>query len=162
MPPNRAAWLTTPKARHFTVQPAPYTSPASNEVVVKTSAIAINPVDWKVQDEGSFPLTYPAIIGEDIAGEIVEIGSSTSRFKKGDRVLGFAVALSSKRPCDGAFQQYVVLRENLVTKIPDGLQFEKAAVMPLAVATAASVFFSKDKLGLDYPSLEPTAKGRSF
>lgn len=160
MSSNQAAWLTAPKALNFTVRAAPYTPPASNEVIVKTSAIAINPVDWMIQDEAAFPLTYPAIIGEDIAGEVVEIGSSASRFKKGDRVLGFAISLSSKRPCDGAFQEYVVLRENLATKIPDGMAFEKAAVMPLAVATASCILFSKDKLGLDYPSLEPTAKGK--
>lgn len=29
---------------------------------------------------------YPNILGEDIAGEVVEIGAEVTRFKKGDRV----------------------------------------------------------------------------
>ncbi|KAF2741236.1 zinc-binding oxidoreductase CipB [Polyplosphaeria fusca] len=99
-------------------------------------------------------IKYPFILGSDVSGEVVEIGSGISRFKVGDRVLGHAVGPDkrSNRAREGGFQEYVVLRENLMSAIPDSLSYEKACVLPLAVSTAASGMFMKDYLGLQHPT----------
>jgi len=57
---------------------------------------------------------------------------------------------------EGAFQQYSVVLERVAVPIPNGMSFEDASVLPLAVSTAASGLFQKDQLGLQLPSL--TAK----
>lgn len=84
---NKAAWLTERKAKPFKVDHAPMPTPEADEVVVKNSAVAVNPVDWKIQEAGYFVEKFPNILGTDVAGEIVEVGSSVTNFKKGDRVL---------------------------------------------------------------------------
>lgn len=48
--------------------------------------LALNPVDWKIQKEGIFLENYPAVVGSDASGEVVELGEGVTSFKKGDRV----------------------------------------------------------------------------
>jgi NADPH:quinone reductase-like Zn-dependent oxidoreductase len=49
-------------------------------------ASALNPVDWKVQKYGNPITIYPAVIGSDSSGEVVEVGEGVTNFIKGDRV----------------------------------------------------------------------------
>ena len=164
VPSNKAVWLPAKQAR-LVIQAAPYTSPRENEIVVKNRAVAINPIDWITQSMGSitFPWTrYPFILGSDVAGEVVEVGSSVSRFRVGDRVLGHAVAADKKRndPAEGGFQEYTVLLENMAARIPETLRYEDAVVLPLALSTASCGLFQKDQLGLQYPSAHPEPNGK--
>lgn len=87
MPRNQAAWLVKPKSHPLDVAEAPYNPPAADEIVLRSSAIAINPVDWKQQDVDLFIPSYPAIIGCDVAGVVEEVGERVIRFKKGDTVI---------------------------------------------------------------------------
>lgn len=66
---------------------AEYPKPDAEQILVKNHAIAISPVDWKVQDYGLFIQNWPAVLGTDIVGEVVQVGSNVTKFKKGDRVL---------------------------------------------------------------------------
>jgi NADPH:quinone reductase-like Zn-dependent oxidoreductase len=159
---NIALWLPKRGAR-FEVGSAPCTPPAANEVVVRARAIAVNPVDglpgflYRV----ILPwLTFPAVVGSDVAGEVVEVGPGVTRLRPGDRVLGhaFGVEKSQNRPAEGAFQHYVVLMQHMVSPIPGSLSFEKAAVLPLALSTAASGLFQKDQLGLALPGADPAGR----
>lgn len=83
---NRAAYLDG-KGQPFRVADAPMPKPKPDHVVVKNHAIAINPVDWKVQDYGVFIQQWPTILGCDVAGEVAEVGSEVKGFKVGDRVV---------------------------------------------------------------------------
>jgi len=159
MPTNSAAWL---KAEHtpLEVGPAPYTPPGADQIVVRNHAVAINPLEWIIQVAGNLTyrwLTYPTVIGSDVAGEVVEVGSAVTRFRVGDRVLGHAVGTDkdSNRAAEGAFQLYPVVLERMAAPIPDALSFEDAAVLPLAVSTAACGLFQTDQLGLRHPSGTP-------
>jgi NADPH:quinone reductase-like Zn-dependent oxidoreductase len=162
MPPNTAAWLTSEKSR-LEVKPAPYTPPPSNEIVIKTGAVAVSFVDWATQAMGIFPLQYPTIIGNDIAGEVFDVGSSVTRFKKGDRVLAHApFMMGSLATPEAAFQQYVVCLPHLAAQIPSSVSFEQAATMPLAITTASAGLFEKENLGLKHPSLSPKPTGKTL
>lgn len=80
MPTNTAAWSEA-KGAKLVVKPAPYTSPRANEIVVRNHAVAINPRDWIIQVAGHAAyrwLTYPFILGADLAGEVVEVGSAVT------------------------------------------------------------------------------------
>lgn len=167
MPSNAAAWQTAPKANPMEVKSAPYTSPRENEIVVKNGAVAINPVDWMIQDTGKMMfswLKYPFILGLDLAGEVVEIGPGVTRFKVGGRVLGHANGTDQKysSSAHGAFQNYVVLLVNAASPIPSTMSYESAAVLPLGVSTAACGLFEKDQLGLQYPSASPKPTGKTL
>ncbi|EAQ89420.1 hypothetical protein CHGG_06039 [Chaetomium globosum CBS 148.51] len=160
MPPqNQAAWLSAAKARPLAVGPAPYTPPGPGEIVIRNAAVAINPVDWVKQQLGDVLLThiqYPFIQGGDTAGTVVEVGPGPSpRFRVGDRVVGVAMSIaeSVNNPAEGAFQLYTVLREHLASPLPEGLSFEQACVVPLALSTAGYGLFHEEFLALDMPTV---------
>ena len=162
---NKAAWINA-KGQPLIVAAAPMPQPGAGEILVRNRALALNPFDGVVQTLGSMVtpwVTYPAILGSDVAGEVVAVGASVSRFKPGDRVLGLALGIDklANRASEGAFQHYVILRQEAAAAIPDGMSFERAAVLPLAVATAACGLFLDDQLGMRSPSVEmpePTGK----
>ena len=150
---NTAAWLTSEKATPLKLDTAPYQHPSSNELIIRAHALAINPVDWAMQTMGNslFPwLKYPHILGHDVAGEVVEVGASITRFKPGDRVLALAT--------HGGFQEYVIGPGNLTSAIPNSLAYEKACVLPLGLSTAAYGLYMKDYLNLQHPTCPPQAK----
>ncbi|KAL2813947.1 oxidoreductase [Aspergillus cavernicola] len=168
MPKNSAAWITANKARPLQVKSAPYTPPKENQIVIRNYAVAINPVDWLMQELGT-SMTYswikfPFILGADVAGEVVEVGSRVTRFKVGDRVIAEAVGQDQKRntATEGAFQHYVVLLEHMTSPIPDSVPYESAVALPLGVATAACGMFQKDQLNLQLPSANPKPTGKTL
>jgi NADPH:quinone reductase-like Zn-dependent oxidoreductase len=151
MPSNRAAILTATKAP-LEVKEVPYPTPKENEIIVKSSAVAINPVDWFQQEMGpaGIPfLKFPAILGYDIAGEVEALGSGVTRFKVGDRVTGLVKQ---------GFQQHVLLEEHMTSVIPGSVTFAQAATLPMGVSVATKALFHNDYLSLDLPSASPSPK----
>jgi NADPH:quinone reductase-like Zn-dependent oxidoreductase len=162
---NTALWLARPGAK-FEVGSASYTPPQANEVVVRVRAIAVNFVDAipGIAYRIILPwLKFPAVLGSDAAGEIVEVGAAVTRLRVGDRVVGHAVGLEKSRntPAEGAFQHYVVLMDHMVCRIPDSLSFEQASVLPLAMSTASCGLFQSDQLGLALPIANPVDKAET-
>lgn len=128
--------------------------PGPGEVRVRVRAIALNPFDRIVQTLGGLItpwVKFPAVLGSDVAGEVVAVGEGCGRIKVGDRVFGLALGVdrAGSRAAEGAFQEQVVLRESCCCRLPEEMSFVDAAVMPLALATAASGLFLKSQLGLD-------------
>lgn len=161
MTSNAAAWLSSPRTHPFEVKPAPLSTPGDGEILVRNHAVAVNLIDSMVQKTAFHPVDYPAILGQDLAGEVIAIGPNVTRFKRGDRVVGHAVIYGSGHAREGAFQNYTILRTNMTSEIPDDVSFEAAAVLPLALSTAASALFQKEDLNLQLPSepaKEPTGK----
>lgn len=60
--------------------------PGPNQLLVKVLAASLNPVDWKIYKDGQFMDNYPAVLGTDVAGDVVEIGEGVKNFSVGDRV----------------------------------------------------------------------------
>ncbi|KAE8445417.1 hypothetical protein EG329_013430 [Mollisiaceae sp. DMI_Dod_QoI] len=156
-PTNTAAYLESKKSPKLVVRSAPYTSAKAGQIVVKNHALAINPLDWLVQERGDIMfgwLAYPFIMGTDVSGEVVEVGAGVSRFKVGDRVIGHCMGTNQdiNEPAQGGFQEYSVLLENVTSKIPDDLSYDKAAVIPLGLSTACCGLFQTDQLSLQLPT----------
>lgn len=137
---NQAAVLKEERAR-LTIEERPIPKPGPLDVVVKNHALATNPVDWKMQQSGLFIEKHPTILGSDISGVVDAVGSDVKHFQEGDRVTGFADVLLSKDPENGAFQQYSVVKECALAKIPDFISFEEGSILPMSVATAGVGIF---------------------
>lgn len=162
---NTALWLTK-KRGPFEVGPAPAGTPGAGEILIRTRAIAVNPFERMIQTVGDVItawIRYPAILGTDVAGEVIAIGSGVSRFNIGDRVLGFAAGSEKgHRAGEGGFQAQVGLLEHMTAPLPDALPFEAACVLPLAIATAAAGLFQQDFLAMRPPSSSAEKNGETL
>ena len=146
---NQAAWLPGPNEK-LEIRPSELVKPGPGQVLVKNRAVSINPVDWKFQD-GYSPTGKPRIMGQDVAGEVVEVGDGVTDFCVGQRVLAHVVGLATGRPQDSAFQEFSVAPALSTCPIPDDVSFEQATVLPLAISTAAHGLFSSEYLALPLP-----------
>lgn len=154
---NYAAWIPSEKAR-LEVGTSPFPSSLSaDEIIIKNHAVAVNPVDWKIQESGGFGLTYPYILGDDVAGEVVEVGAgvkAAGTFKPGDRVIAHALGLGAGNAQYGGFQLYPRVKTATAAKVPDDIPLWHAVVLPLSISTAAAGLYLKANLGLKLPSVK--------
>jgi NADPH:quinone reductase-like Zn-dependent oxidoreductase len=172
---NQAAWIMTAKAKDLEVKEGPVPNPTAEEVVIKVAYAAVNPTDWKVrtpatpfvksnisqaQDYDFMKLPYPFIFGTDVSGTVVQVGSAVTKFKLGQRVIGHCDSLISLNTTSAGFQLYSTCKERVVSSVPDSLPLANAAVLPLAVDTAATALYRDLKLPL--PSLNPTPTGKTI
>ena len=88
MAKNEAAWLDGANNK-LRVAEAPMPEPDPDSIVIRNRAVAVNPVDWKIQDYGVFVKTWPMILGTDVAGEVVSTGTNVKHLKTGDRVAAY-------------------------------------------------------------------------
>ena len=124
-------------------------------ILVKTVAVALNPIDWMKVD--GFPAPG-AIQGQDYAGVVEQVGESVkNQFRKGDRVCGCVRGGDSKLTDIGAFADYIVAKPELTLHIPDEVSFEQAATMGSGVLTAGVALGYHMKL--EQPS-ETSIQGR--
>ena len=103
------------------------------EVRVRAAASSVNPIDWKLLGGAMhawMPLQFPAILGRDVSGEVIEAGAGVTAFKPGDKVLGRA---------DRAFAEEVVARADAFALVPPGLDLRDAAALPLVGLTGAQL-----------------------
>ncbi|KAK4224390.1 zinc-binding dehydrogenase family [Podospora fimiseda] len=115
--------------------PVPFLAP--DMAIVRTHAVALNPIDAKILD---YSASAGAIHGHDFAGTVVALGADALKENKlqiGDRVCGFVHGMNKLRPDVGAFAQYVGATADLLLKIPDEMRFEEAAGLGMGVGTAA-------------------------
>ncbi|WP_205704726.1 zinc-binding alcohol dehydrogenase family protein [Kineococcus indalonis] len=160
---NQALWLDSPRAG-LRVGPAPRPRPGRGEVLVQVRALALNPVDAVpgLARRFVYPwLRYPAVLGTDVAGEVVEVGAGVGDLRAGDRVVGLATGQERFRnsTAHGAFQHLVVLAAAVTTPIPAAMAFTDAVVLPLGAATAAAGLFQDDQLGLALPTASAAGRG---
>ncbi|KAK4868684.1 hypothetical protein LT330_006886 [Penicillium expansum] len=117
--------------------PLPHVAP--DMALVRTVAVAINPVDAKMLD---YSPAVGAIHGCDFAGVVVALGSDAPRHLSiGDRVAGAVHGNNSLEPRVGAFAQYVGATAELLLKIPDTMTFEEASTLGIGLATAGLALF---------------------
>jgi len=113
--------------------------PKDDEVLIEIVAAALNAYDWHLMRgkpfiarlSGGLFKPRTTILGEDVAGRIVEAGPKAGQFKPGDEVFGDLASCGS-----GGFAEYARARENVLALKPAGLTFEQAAALPMAAVTA--------------------------
>jgi L-iditol 2-dehydrogenase len=158
--------------KSMAIKEVPIPKLKKESVLIKVSACAICGSDIRIHDTGNERVKYPAIIGHEIAGEVVEVGKGIKGFKTGSKV-----AIGADVPCgrcywcmngmcnccdknlamgyqfQGGFAQYcllepVVIRHGPVRCLPEGVNPEHAALAePLGCCINGfeRVFFSPGK-----------------
>jgi NADPH:quinone reductase-like Zn-dependent oxidoreductase len=112
--------------------PEPNVGPG--DVKIQVRAASINPLDWKLLSGygrgTALELHFPAILGRDASGDVLEVGAKVTSLHPGDRVLGFAAS---------TFAERVVAPESAWATLPAGLGVIEAAVLPMVGLTGAQL-----------------------
>jgi alcohol dehydrogenase len=125
--------------------------PGAGDVVVRVHATALNYHDvFTRRGMPGIRIPMPAIMGLDVAGEIVAIGPGVSGWKVGDRVLGDPInrvegGLTGET-VHGGLAEYCRLKAHQLVAIPDGIAFEQAAALPCAYGTARRMMHTNGRV----------------
>ena len=108
-------------------------SPGPGEVLVRTAAAAINPLDLKMRSgavKEYFPVSLPAILGWDVSGTVEKAGPGVKDFTKGDKVFA-QTAHSDATMC--------VVKVADLARVPDGMDLVSVAALPTVTTTGAEL-----------------------
>jgi NADPH:quinone reductase-like Zn-dependent oxidoreductase len=133
-------------------------APGPGEVLIRTVAAGVNPVDTQVRAGSWVPEEMgepPMVLGWDVAGIVEELGDGVSDFEVGDRVFGMPRFPAPGR-CDA---DYVTASAREVARAPDSLTDEQAGALPLAGLTAWQALADVAKVGEGNRVLIPAAAG---
>ena len=103
--------------------------PARGDVLIRVHAVSINPIDWKIRSGAAkerFPVTFPAILGRDVAGTVASLGEDVEGVSVGDRVFALANA---------TYAEFCVVKASDIAHIPEGLEMTTAGAVPLGSVT---------------------------
>lgn len=123
----------------------------SDEVLVRQHATSVNPIDFRMRTgygrvifskKRGFDL--PLVLGRDVSGEVVKIGSKVKNLSVGDLVYGVTATQAQ-----GAYAEYVVSKANEVVLKPASLTFQQAAAIPYVACTVWDALVSKAGLSAD-------------
>ena len=89
MAPHQKALFLTTRLGEYKLGERHIPTAGKGQLLVKNETTALNPIDWKIQKRGWFIENYPALLGFDVAGVVVEVGEAVTGFTKGDRVYVF-------------------------------------------------------------------------
>lgn len=149
----KAICFPEPNKVQIEERPMPVIS-SPDEVLMKIKTGGICGSDMHVYHGRSPVATYPRVPGHEIAGEIVEVGSAVNRVVVGDRVVMdpvihcgecYQCRIGRQNVCaklkvrsahvDGGFQEYLVLPQTSVYKIPHNISWDEAAMIePFTIA----------------------------
>ena len=125
----------------LTIIDVPKPELTANDVLVKVTAVGLNPVDFKIIENGVDAWSYPHIIGMDIVGEIVELGEQVTQFQLGDRVAGHGNLTKQ-----GCLSEFASVPTYQLAKIPDSISNTDAAALLCNGLTAYQAMFRKATL----------------
>src|SRR5437899_986887 len=105
-----------------------------NDVLVEIHAAGVNQLDSKIR-AGEFkrflPYQLPVVLGNDLDGIVVRVGSKVQRFQPGDEVYA-----RPDKDRIGAFAERISVDEDDLALKPRSLTMEEAASVPVVALTA--------------------------
>ena len=102
-------------------------TPGPGEVLVDVKAAGVNFIDT-YRRGGMYPMPFPHIVGVEGSGVVAELGEGVEGVEIGQRVAWTDV--------HGSYAQKIVVKAEELLPLPDGVDFETAAAVPLQGLTA--------------------------
>ncbi len=127
-----------------------------DQLLVKVHASSINPIDWKIRQGMLRFITgnkFPLILGFDVSGEVIEVGSQVTSFKPKDEIYG-AMALPG-----GAYAEFAAVPAKSAALKPTNMTYEQAAAVPGGAITALQSLQNQGKIQLGQSVLINGASG---
>jgi NADPH2:quinone reductase len=112
----------------------PTPKPGRKQCLIRVGAVDVNPIDTYIRS-GAIPaqLSYPFILGRDLAGTVVEVGSGVKGFKPGDRVWASNQGTDGRA---GTFAEFAAVEERWLHPTPQGVSDEDIVALSLVGITA--------------------------
>ena len=112
----------------------PTPKPTRRQCLIKIAAVDVNPIDVYIRS-GAVParLSFPFILGCDLAGTVVEAGAGVKGFKVGDRVWATSQGLEGRQ---GTFSECAAVDHRWLHPIPEGVSDEDIVALSLTGVTA--------------------------
>ena len=115
-----------------------------DDVLVQIHAAGVNLLDSKIKS-GEFklilPYRLPLVLGHDVAGVVVSVGSRVRQFKPGDEVYARADDFRI-----GTFAEFIAIKEDSLALKPKQLTMQEAASIPLVGLTAWQALIERANL----------------
>ncbi|WP_414619645.1 NAD(P)-dependent alcohol dehydrogenase [Calothrix sp. CCY 0018] len=114
-----------------------------DELLVKVHAAGVNPADWKIRKGMLKVITgnkFPIILGFDLAGVVLQVGSQVTGFQVGDEIYG------SLGVPGGAYAEIAAVPQKVAAAKSKNISFEEAAALPVAALTALQSLRDKGNL----------------
>ncbi|MFH9590723.1 NADP-dependent oxidoreductase [Streptomyces luteogriseus] len=113
----------------------------ADDVLVRVHAASVNPLDYRIRD-GKFkailPYRVPFVLGNDMAGVVVQVGDAVRRFSVGDEVYA-----RPDKDRIGTFAEFIAVHQDDVALKPSTLTMEQAASLPLVALTSWQVLVER-------------------
>jgi NADPH:quinone reductase len=110
------------------LEDVPIPQPQAGQVLVKNHAIGVNYIDL-YKRSGQYKVSnFPFVLGEEAAGTVEAVGDGVTDFAVGDRVVNVFT--------QGAYSEYMLVAEDKLLRIPEGVSFETACALVIQGMTA--------------------------
>lgn len=141
----RAAFIeATGPAEAIRVGELPTPEPGPGEVLVRVGAVALNPIDLYLRSGAvAMPMSFPYIIGCDLAGTVERLGPGVGRFQVGHRVWGSNQGLLGRQ---GVAAEFAAVAEDWLHPTPSNIPDRHAAALALVGITAHLGLFRSGRL----------------
>ncbi len=121
------------------------------DALVRTRACALNYHDvFTRRGMPGIKLRLPLIVGNDAAGEVVQVGEEVTEFRPGDRVLVDPVQRVGHgflgETMDGGLAELVCVPAHMLIALDDGIDFATAASLPVAYGTAHRMMYQRGRI----------------
>ncbi|NNU28152.1 quinone oxidoreductase family protein [Isoptericola sediminis] len=116
----------------------PDPEPGPGRLLVRVEAAGVNFIDT-YRRAGVYPMEYPHVVGVEGAGVVVEVGAEVRGFAPGDRVAWHDAA--------GSYAELALVPAAGAVRVPDALDLETAAALPLQGMTAHYLVASTFEVG---------------
>src|SRR5712664_3645085 len=112
----------------------PNPKPGPTQCLIRVAAVDVNPIDTYVRSGMlATKLSFPFVLGRDLAGTVIEAGAKATRFKAGDRVWATNQGFGGRQ---GTFSELAAVDECWLHVSPAGLSDEEIVALSLVATTA--------------------------
>jgi len=112
----------------------PDPEPSEGQVLIRVAAVSVNPIDTYIRGGANYwTLPQPYVLGCDLAGTVIGVGSGVSEFQIGDRVWGSNQGLQGRQGC---FSELAAVDAQWLYPTPSNVTDNQAAACALVGITA--------------------------
>ncbi|KAK7679613.1 hypothetical protein QCA50_017324 [Cerrena zonata] len=139
IPTQQKALVVPSLGADFVLKTVDVPTPGAGEILVRVDVAGLNPVDWKAREWGIVIAEYPAILGCEVTGVVVQVGPEVTTRSVGD-LIAFQANPTYAR--NGAYQQFTIVKATMTTQVPSNLTKDEAATISGGLVTSVHALYT--------------------